>query len=332
MDIRWIANTDPPSPATRFAPADLQALREREDGFLWVDIPRCDRETAVVLENELGLHPRAIQDCRDGVTAPKHHFYQDHVFVALHTLRRSPSGALEPVQFNQFVGRTFLVTVHGPVRQDVTYRLGVPETSDIASRIDSGRLRPSSPSDLGATIVAGQVQALDELVVEIASKVLAFERKTASDALDDLDPLLDELFRLRLGLGVIRTTAFNCRQVYQRVHDRLALVAADVSPAAAELRDGYDRVVTVCEAQKELLQDVLDFYQTRLTNDLNTTLKRFTAMGSILVICTLISSIYGMNFVHMPELSWRLGYPLALASMGVVSGALALFFRRRHWL
>ena len=47
---------------------------------------------------------------------------------------------------------------------------------------------------------------------------------------------------------------------------------------------------------------------------------------------TLLASIYGMNFLHMPELDWRLGYPIALAIM-VVSAILPyLFFKRRGWL
>ncbi|MBA3764508.1 MAG: transporter, partial [Actinobacteria bacterium] len=44
------------------------------------------------------------------------------------------------------------------------------------------------------------------------------------------------------------------------------------------------------------------------------------------------AGVYGMNFRHMPELDWRLGYPLALAMMLGASSTLYVLFRRRDWL
>jgi magnesium transporter len=39
-----------------------------------------------------------------------------------------------------------------------------------------------------------------------------------------------------------------------------------------------------------------------------------------------------MNFRHMPELDWRLGYPVALLLMALVAGSLMAFFRRHGWI
>ncbi len=47
---------------------------------------------------------------------------------------------------------------------------------------------------------------------------------------------------------------------------------------------------------------------------------------------TMIAGVYGMNFEHMPELGWILGYPFALGVMAVACVILYVFFRRRHWL
>ena len=47
---------------------------------------------------------------------------------------------------------------------------------------------------------------------------------------------------------------------------------------------------------------------------------------------TLIASIYGMNFKHMPELEWPLGYPLALVLMVIAAVMPYLFFRWKRWL
>lgn len=46
----------------------------------------------------------------------------------------------------------------------------------------------------------------------------------------------------------------------------------------------------------------------------------------------MIGTIYGMNFRHMPELSWVWGYPFALVLMAMVCAGLYLIFKRRGWL
>ena len=51
-----------------------------------------------------------------------------------------------------------------------------------------------------------------------------------------------------------------------------------------------------------------------------------------MVVPTLIAGIYGMNFDHMPELGWFLGYPFALALMALASGALWVLFKKSGWL
>jgi magnesium transporter len=181
-------------------------------------------------------------------------------------------------------------------------------------------------------VVQGQVRLLEGLVDRVANRVLAFERHTARDTLGDLNPHLDEMFRLRLDLGIIRNTAFNSRQVYHRILEALPGLSSGERAMVTELRDRYDRILSACDNEKELLLDVLDFFQTRLTNDLNQLVKRFTSIGAILVFCTLVTGVYGMNFEHMPELSWKYGYPLAIGTMAALAGAAVLVFRRKGWL
>ncbi|AXE89640.1 Magnesium transport protein CorA [Streptomyces sp. Go-475] len=60
--------------------------------------------------------------------------------------------------------------------------------------------------------------------------------------------------------------------------------------------------------------------------------KKISSWAAILFAPTLVGTIYGMNFTHMPELHWVLGYPFAIALMGVVCTSLYVIFKRRDWL
>ncbi|ELS57646.1 putative Magnesium and cobalt transporter CorA [Streptomyces viridochromogenes Tue57] len=60
--------------------------------------------------------------------------------------------------------------------------------------------------------------------------------------------------------------------------------------------------------------------------------KKISSWAAILFAPTLVGTIYGMNFTPMPELHWVLGYPFAIALMGIVCTSLYVVFKRRDWL
>ena len=69
-----------------------------------------------------------------------------------------------------------------------------------------------------------------------------------------------------------------------------------------------------------------------ISNEQNQIIKLFSVMAVMLMPPTLVASIYGMNFRHMPELDWSIGYPAALGLM-LVSGLVPyLYFRKKGWL
>jgi magnesium transporter len=70
----------------------------------------------------------------------------------------------------------------------------------------------------------------------------------------------------------------------------------------------------------------------QVSNRLNVVMKQVTSWAAIILIPTLIAGIYGMNFHRMPELSWKVGYPMALGLMAVSAAVLYRVFRKRDWL
>jgi magnesium transporter len=61
-------------------------------------------------------------------------------------------------------------------------------------------------------------------------------------------------------------------------------------------------------------------------------MRRISAWVAIAAVPTAIAGIYGMNFEHMPELHWMLGYPLALLLMAAICTGLFRAFKRSGWL
>jgi magnesium transporter len=79
-------------------------------------------------------------------------------------------------------------------------------------------------------------------------------------------------------------------------------------------------------------QFLLDAVLGVINVEQNNIIKTFTVASVALMPPTLIASIYGMNYEHMPELKWELGYPLAILMMVVSAILPVLYFRRKGWL
>jgi magnesium transporter len=108
------------------------------------------------------------------------------------------------------------------------------------------------------------------------------------------------------------------------------------------LRDVQDHAIRAkdhADAFRALLQNILSVNltletkaMTEASNEQNEQVKRISAWAAILFAPTLVGTIYGMNFEHMPELDWRLGYPFALVLMVTFSFSLYFIFKRRRWI
>ena len=124
--------------------------------------------------------------------------------------------------------------------------------------------------------------------------------------------------------------------------ERMILAPGVEEEEGRYLRDVHDHALRVQEQAdgfRELLQNILSVTLTletktlgEVANEQNDQVKKISAWAAILFAPSMVGTVYGMNFEHMPELRWQHGYAFALALMGAVSLALYLLFKRRHWI
>ncbi|ACZ90177.1 magnesium transporter CorA family protein [Streptosporangium roseum] len=331
---------------------ELAALLDREDSLVWVDIPGCDPGAVRVLSEVFGFHPMAIRDCVERNRVPKVHAYPDHLFVVLHAPARGMRGHVHYVELDQFVGRNYVVTVHGPVNPAVEAGIALRETRAVLARIMAGRLHPATPSELSYAIVSALIRNQEDYVETVTSDVWRLEQRVTGGQVGDPEEFLDELFRARHGLLAVRTMGALGGAIYGRMTN-LARVSPEGQRLVVDIADQFDRIRSLADGEREYLQGVIEFYQTTLTIKAtlvgqaqnaevrrlteasytqNEEIKKISAWAAIFFAPTLVGTVYGMNFNHMPELHWIVGYPLALVLMALGSAALYTVFKRRGWL
>jgi magnesium transporter len=77
---------------------------------------------------------------------------------------------------------------------------------------------------------------------------------------------------------------------------------------------------------------MLDLYLSTVSNKMNEVMKVLTIFAAIFIPLTFIAGVYGMNFEFMPELKWKLAYPVWWIITIILVIGMLVYFKRRKWL
>jgi magnesium transporter len=101
------------------------------------------------------------------------------------------------------------------------------------------------------------------------------------------------------------------------------------------LRDIGDHVIQLIDNAdnfRDLMNVALDIYLSSINNRTSDVMKVLTIFATLFMPLTFLTSLYGMNFQYMPELSLPWAYPALLGLLAVLVVIMLMFFRRRKWL
>ena len=309
---------------------DLKALLAKDDALVWVDIPAPDEEAARVLTEVFNFHPLAVRDAVERNRVPKVHVYADHLFVVLHAPELGQAGHVHYVELDQFIGPNYLVTVHGPINPAVDPDKALRDTNAVLRRIESGRAKPSSPFELSYGIVSALARHQESFVEMMTTQVWQLEQRVTAGHLGDPEEFLDELFRARHGLLAVRTISASSSAIYGRLATLGRVVPANEKHLISDIVDQFDRVRSVADSERQYLQGVIEFYQTRTETKMTIAAERLAVIAAVTLPITALSSVLGMNLIVNDRTHW-VGLIIVLAVMIAMSAWLLRWTKRQGW-
>lgn len=293
-------------------------------GNVWLDVVGLHRVDVVeTLGKLLGLHPLIVEDILNVQQRPKVESFPDHLVVMARMFSLEDSGEIRTEQVSFVLKDRLLVTfqerpwdVFDPVRERI--------------RTGRGRVRTEGVDYL--------LYALLDLLVDHGYPILD-RLGEAMEALEDrilLDPrteVVGKIHTLKRNLLTLRRSLWPLREVVSTLtRGEHPLLRASTLPFFQDVADHVVHLMDLVETWREMAGSLLDIYLSSVSNRMNEVMKVLTVFSTLFMPLTFITGIYGMNFVHMPELHWRYGYPAVLLLMGVIAGGMVVYFRKKGWL
>ncbi|WP_328421670.1 magnesium and cobalt transport protein CorA [Streptomyces sp. NBC_00443] len=323
------------------APATLadtyRELRDQPSGMAWIGLARPTEAELLSLAAEFDLHPLAVEDAMEAHQRPKLERYGETLFVVLRAARYLD--APEEVDFGElhvFVGPDFVITVrHGAAPDLSAVRQRMEETPELLKLGPEAVLYAilDAVVDGYEPVVVGVQNDIDEIetevfrgdpevsrrIYELSREMVEFQRATR--------PLVGMLHALMAGFSKYGTD----EELQRYLRD-----VADHVTHTSERVDGFRQALTeILTVNTTLVTQQQNAEMRALAEagfEQNEEIKKISSWAAILFAPTLVGTIYGMNFDHMPELHWVFGYPFAVLLMAGVCTSLYLIFKRKDWL
>jgi len=302
--------------------ADLAELAKPSPKVRWVRIEGlADRVLMQAAADSFNLHPLAFEDVVHHASRPKLESYDNGYFLVMPRFSFAKRLRVEPVAI--FLGEGWVLSFS---------QSKVMEFDTLEARLAAGRggVRKGGADRLLHHVVDGIIDAYIPVLTSMDDSFARLESRLQGHR---PDAVVYGLRELRADLFKMHTMLRALQAALSALHmDRDDWLDNAVQPYIKDLMDHVSQSIDHVENLREGVAEAQQLYHAILSQRINDVMRVLTIMSVIFMPLSFIAGVYGMNFQHMPELTWYWGYPLALIIMLFVASALMLFFARKGWL
>jgi len=303
------------------------AITCRHDLFdvnpIWIDLLAPTKAQRVLIGQHYGLELPDPAELTDLEASAR--FYVEQNEIHIHSdfmLDREGESRSIPVAF--------------VLRGDILFSLRSEELPVFRLQRLRARTQPgfvTDSKDMLLDLYGAEAEYSADSLENIYSELEAVSKKVLSQNVSDEDAerILADIAEEEDLNGRIRRNMLDTQRAVSFLIRRKLLSATQLEDAQQILRD-----IESLNSHTAFLSDKINFLMDATVGFININqnkvIKIFSVASVAMLPPTLIASIYGMNFEHMPELQWMLGYPFALLMMAISILLPYLFFKRKGWL
>ncbi|HWK88894.1 MAG TPA: magnesium/cobalt transporter CorA, partial [Longimicrobium sp.] len=274
------------------------------------------------LRHQLGFHPLAVEDTVRGRQRPKIDRYPGYYFLVVYSARiNRERDRMALNELHAFIGDNYVITVHD-------HR--IEELKEVLARWRAVPARYRSAGTLAHAVLDMVVDGYFPVIDHFSERVAEIETGVAAQSREEV---MQSILSMRRELSLFRRVTGPERELIGSLLRRdIPFLQPEMLPYFQDVHDHAIRVTEEIDTMRDLLSGAMEGQLSLSSHQLNETMRVMAAWSIILMAMAWIAGIYGMNFRHMPEIEWGLGYLWGLGVMATVGAALFAYFKRNKWI
>jgi len=289
----------------------------------WIDVDGVhDVDIIGRLGEAFRLHPLTLEDIVNTHQRPKIEEFENYIYVVLKMPRYdSESGEFVDEQVSFVLKRGCVISFQerpGDVFDGIRERI----------RGGRGRIRKAGADYLMYALIDAVVDGYFVLLESVGEQIESIEEELAREPSQEVMRRIHALKRESI---LVRRAIWPLREVISSLSKNESTLIE--GPTMLYIRDVYDhtiQVIDTIESLRDMLSGLLDLYLSSVSNRMNEVMKVLTVIATMFIPLTFVAGVYGMNFQHMPELSWW-GYAAVWGVMVIMLAGMLVFFKRKRW-
>jgi magnesium transporter len=309
--------------STEFPVADISDHIAEKGCTVWADFVSPTAEDLAAIEEELSLHPLAVEDAVHEHQRPKVDRYDTHLFLSAYSITfDDTTGEFAKSEVKAFITSSALITVHGP---DF-------DMSKVTARWDADPdLAKHGVSFLLWGLLDIVVDNHFETVQQLDNAIESLEDALFADKPRDKE-VQRRSFEIRKSLVEVRRVVVPMREMINTLMRR---DVDNVDPAMIPyFQDVYDHVLRATDSTdslRDLVSTILDTNLSIQSNRMNLIMKKVTSWAAIIAVPTAITGFFGQN-LGFAGFGTVWGVWLSIGLIVATSLVLYLSFKKRDWI
>jgi magnesium transporter len=293
---------------------------KEERGYEWIDIAAPDKNDLQEIAGQFGLHEASVADALQPDHLPKYERLKNYILIILRMYSPGRNDEADTVQeltdkLAIFISNSFIITIH---------QVDWPPLKKINEEyVKQGDCK--NPFHVLNEIVKAGLLSFDEPAKKLTGKMEYYEERVFLK--EQQMPLQKGLYYLKRKVDVIQRILLLSYDIIDQIDP------PEKSDAyTRDIRDLYVMQQSIFDTLSENTNHLLTIYFNLSSQRTNETIRILTIFSVFFMPLTFIVGVYGMNFDFMPELKWKIGYPVVLILMLVVVACIYLWFKKKKWL
>lgn len=287
----------------------------------WLNINNPSNSDFEFLKNKFNFHHLTIDDCIRKTKRSKITDYNDYHFLIITTSDSHANNTFSHNNIYVFISSSYIITIHYGENKSVRKIM-----NDIGDGLDI--------VSYGSDFVLYHIldEAIDQLFIitdKVEERINTLEEETMNNPVQNT---LNNIMRIKKSVIKLRRVVSPLREVLNTLLRHDDIITEKHRLYFSDIYDHILRIYDLIESDHEMITSCLELYSSQLSNSMNKVMKILTIITTVMMPLTIITGIYGMNFVNMPELRAKYSYFIVIFLMVFSSFCQILFFKRKKWL